>query len=64
MATIEDRLVRARRAARSSGEWFRAMRIIQNEYLNQPAFNMGDWRKVMDRVDAAMKEGPRADWDF
>lgn len=61
---FEERLVNARRGARSSSEWFRAMRVIQSEYLADAAFNLGDWRKVMDRVDAEMKEGPRASWDF
>ena len=64
---IEQRLVNARKAATSSADWFRQMRIIQNEYFTREggeAFTMGDWRKVMDRVDAAMKSEQRARWDF
>ncbi len=60
----EERLVKARKAATSSADWFRQMRVIQNEYLSQPSFTLGDWRKVMDRVDEAMKSVQRAPWDF
>lgn len=65
MSDFEERLVKARTQARSAMEWFRAMRVIQEDYFAQgDAFNMGDWRKVMDRVDSAMKSEKRARWDF
>lgn len=64
---IEQRLVKARTQARSSMEWFRALRVIREEYFKGDggdALTMSDWRKVMDRVDAAMKSEQRARWDF
>jgi len=39
--------------------------VIQQEYFAQgDSFTLGDWRKVMDRVDEAMKSEKRAGWDF